>query len=640
MLTLLAQAQVVTIPAANTNSTSLRQPLGSSFGFERTHAVYVASEVGAAGNIASIGFYVNSLAAPAASTPVQIYLKNSAITSITTGTVATAISGATLVFTGAVTSGQLSANNWTTVTLSSGFNYTGGSLEVIVFTNATGGGNEGSTDKQFRIHNTGSIFTASNRKCQTWAQDNTAPTGTGSAMSNGFQYARPNIQVTKCTGTAPGVTAGTYGPLCEGASLDLLGTITSGTATTYSWTGPNSYASSLLDPPAFVVTTANAGVYTLTASNGAGTCSSTTTTNSVVINPNVTVPVMTPVGPLTNCPGISQGLSASSSSPVVVGSTPSPFNSTGNATMTTGTNAQNAIPYPWNITVSGLPTSGVTVESVTINGIVHTFPDDLDILLQSPTGTNVILMSDAGGGTDATGQNYTFSDGAAATLANASLNATGTYKPTNFTGTGDETWSAPGPGAFAQPTPTLSLFTGDPNGLWKLMIRDDENGDVGTIASWSITLASPVFATVGYQWSPVAPTTNGVPAPGNTASVTATPNTTQTYTVTVGHSANACTRQGTVTINVNDADGDLICNDGTDLCPAVADPTNANADGDALGDVCDACPNDAANDVDGDGVCGDMDNCPTTANASQTDTDLDGLGDACDTCPNDAANDV
>ncbi|MEO8588385.1 MAG: thrombospondin type 3 repeat-containing protein, partial [Flavobacteriales bacterium] len=59
-----------------------------------------------------------------------------------------------------------------------------------------------------------------------------------------------------------------------------------------------------------------------------------------------------------------------------------------------------------------------------------------------------------------------------------------------------------------------------------------------------------------------------------------------------------------------------------------------------LGDACDACPNDAANDVDGDGVCGDVDNCPTTANASQTDTDLDGLGDACDACPNDAANDV
>lgn len=49
------------------------------------------------------------------------------------------------------------------------------------------------------------------------------------------------------------------------------------------------------------------------------------------------------------------------------------------------------------------------------------------------------------------------------------------------------------------------------------------------------------------------------------------------------------------------------------------------------GDVCDACPLDSANDVDGDGVCGDVDNCATVANAGQQDSDSDGLGDVCDT---------
>jgi hypothetical protein len=48
-----------------------------------------------------------------------------------------------------------------------------------------------------------------------------------------------------------------------------------------------------------------------------------------------------------------------------------------------------------------------------------------------------------------------------------------------------------------------------------------------------------------------------------------------------------------------------------------------------------ACPNDPANDADGDGVCGDVDNCPTTANPDQADADGDGVGDACETCPND-----
>ena len=46
-----------------------------------------------------------------------------------------------------------------------------------------------------------------------------------------------------------------------------------------------------------------------------------------------------------------------------------------------------------------------------------------------------------------------------------------------------------------------------------------------------------------------------------------------------------------------------------------------------------ACPFDENNDIDGDGVCGNVDNCPTVANQNQLDSDADGLGDACDSCP-------
>jgi len=51
---------------------------------------------------------------------------------------------------------------------------------------------------------------------------------------------------------------------------------------------------------------------------------------------------------------------------------------------------------------------------------------------------------------------------------------------------------------------------------------------------------------------------------------------------------------------------------------------------DGIGDACDAFPNDPDNDIDGDGVSGDIDNCPNVSNANQNDLDSDGTGDACD----------
>lgn len=74
---------------------------------------------------------------------------------------------------------------------------------------------------------------------------------------------------------------------------------------------------------------------------------------------------------------------------------------------------------------------------------------------------------------------------------------------------------------------------------------------------------------------------------------------------------------------------DLSATCAPDNCPTVHNRDQADLDSDGLGDLCDACPNDFANDSDSDGLCADLDNCPTVANADQTDTNSDGLGDAC-----------
>ncbi|MEW5797304.1 MAG: PKD domain-containing protein [Candidatus Zixiibacteriota bacterium] len=80
-----------------------------------------------------------------------------------------------------------------------------------------------------------------------------------------------------------------------------------------------------------------------------------------------------------------------------------------------------------------------------------------------------------------------------------------------------------------------------------------------------------------------------------------------------------------------DTDGDG-AGDACDNCPQP-NPGQADRDGDGRGDICDNCwmrYNPSQSDGDGDGVGDACDNCPDHANASQSDIDGDGLGDVCD----------
>ena len=88
-----------------------------------------------------------------------------------------------------------------------------------------------------------------------------------------------------------------------------------------------------------------------------------------------------------------------------------------------------AAPYPSNVTVSGL---GGTVTKVTVklNGLAHSWPADVEVLLVGPAGQNAILMSDVGGGNPITGVTLTLDDAAAAFLPGSAL-TTGTFRPTN-----------------------------------------------------------------------------------------------------------------------------------------------------------------------------------------------------------------
>ncbi len=167
------------------------------------------------------------------------------------------------------------------------------------------------------------------------------------------------------------------------------------------------------------------------------------------------------------------------------------------ATGTGATTGAPATPYPSNITVSGAPTtiSGVTVK---LNGFNHTFPGDVDILLVSPTGRNMIIMSDSGSSGVAVNLNITLDDAAAAALPSGVGLATGSFRPANY-GTVQDPFPAPAPvGPYLTPTPggsdTLtSAFAGapggNPNGTWSLYVVDDASGDIGNFnGGWELAL--------------------------------------------------------------------------------------------------------------------------------------------------------
>lgn len=124
------------------------------------------------------------------------------------------------------------------------------------------------------------------------------------ATVNGCRSANATTTATvNASPSAPLVT--TNSPLCVGQTLNLTaGNIA---LATYNWSGPNSFTSSLQNPSVVNSTSADAGVYSVTATvNG---CTSPPAAATVVVNPTPSAPVVNNNSPL--CAGQTLNLTAS-----------------------------------------------------------------------------------------------------------------------------------------------------------------------------------------------------------------------------------------------------------------------------------------------------------------------------------------
>jgi len=203
--------------------------------------------------------------------------------------------------------------------------------------------------------------------------------------------------------------------------------------------------------------------------------------------------------------------------------------------------------YPSGIVVSGV-VGTVSKVTVTLNGLSHAVPDDIDILLVAPTGAQLDLFSDVGGTTAAASVTITLDDAAASQLPNSGPLVSGTFQPTSVnSGISPNTDNFPSPAPavsspadFAAPFGSATLatkFNGiNPNGTWNLYIVDDKLGDTGSLSGgWSITIttasAAGTVTTVNSSLNP---------------SFTSAPNNSVTFAATVTSSAVPVT-VGTVT---------------------------------------------------------------------------------------------
>jgi gliding motility-associated-like protein len=425
------------------------------------------------------------------------------------------------------------------------------------------------------------------------SQNPTVPTVTSSVANAGVY----TVSVTDANGCVnnsttnvvvnpiPNPVANSNSPICAGSPLNL----TSNGGTTYSWSGPNSFASALQNPSVPSASTLDAGVYTVTVTSLG--CSNTATTNVIVSTASATAsnsgpycagsPIVLSTSPATGYawsgPG---GYTSSAASPTIVGSTTA-MAGTYSVIISIGTCTASAIT---NVIVNALPTPTASSNSPICAGNPLNFTGS-SASTYTWTGPNSFLDNNQNpsiptASTTASGT-YTF----AVTDANNCTNSITTNvvvnanpnpvvnSPTvclnttiNLTSNGGNTYSWSGPNSYASAVQNPSIPNAQLNmsGAYTVTVTTAQgctntaiaNVTVLSLPTPSITSNSPVCVggqlTLGangaatYQWTGPNSFNNSTQNP-NINPVTMAANGVYTLVGTVG----TCTASTTAAITIN-----------------------------------------------------------------------------------------
>ncbi|MFZ5552566.1 MAG: beta strand repeat-containing protein [Bacteroidota bacterium] len=339
------------------------------------------------------------------------------------------------------------------------------------------------------------------------------------------------VSVNTVTITQPAaivVTAGSNSPVCEGQTINLTANTIPGA--TYSWTGPGGYTSSAEDPSIAGATTANAGVYTVTATVGG--CSSAPS--------SVTVTVNTAANAGTNGTATFCSNSASANLFSSLGGTPQAGGTwTGPSALGGGSlgtyNPATCAPGVYTYTVTGTAPCPNATATVTVTENTAPNAGTNGTITVCSNGAAVNLFSSLGGTPNAGG---TWTGPSALTGGSS-----GTFTPgTNTAGTYTYTVTGTAPCANATATVTVTVNTA-PNA-----------GTNGTATFCSNSASANLFSSLGGTPS-AGGTWTGPSALGGGSLGTYNPATCApgVYTYTVTGTAPCANATATVTVTENTA---------------------------------------------------------------------------------------